>query len=85
MSRTIPLLELLTLLIETPAAPAHVAPLMIFKLPADAKKGFVAGIVAAWRRAAPVPPFNYVPAFPRLGCRAGRWRTTSTCATTCGT
>ena len=67
MSRTIPLLDLLTLLIETPIAPTHVAPLMIFKLPARAPAGTVANLVAAWRRAAPVPPFNCIPEFPRLG------------------
>jgi WS/DGAT/MGAT family acyltransferase len=72
MSNTIPLLDLLTLLIETPASPRHVAPLMIFKLPANVRAGAVAKIVAAWRQARPVPPFNCVPEFPRLGLP--RWR-----------
>ncbi len=72
MTTNIPLLDLISLLIETPEAPSHVAPLMIFELPARAPVNTVAAMVAAWRRAAPVPPFNYVPDFPRLGLP--RWK-----------
>jgi hypothetical protein len=72
VTKNIALLDLLSLLVETPQVPAHVAALMIFRLPAGAQAGTVAEIVATWRRAKPVPPFNYLPEFPRLGLP--RWR-----------
>ena len=75
MTTSIPLLDLFSLLIETAEAPSHVAPLMVFELPAGAPAGTVADIVAAWRRAAPIPPFNYLPEFPRLGLP--RWEVAS--------
>lgn len=72
MTTAIPLLDLMSLLIETAEAPCHVAPLMIFELPAKSPVGAVAAMVASWRRAEPVAPFNYIPEFPRLGLP--RWK-----------
>ena len=66
MATTIPVLDLMSLLIETAEAPSHVAPLMVFELPAKPPANTVASMVAAWRRAAPIAPFNYVPDFRRL-------------------
>jgi WS/DGAT/MGAT family acyltransferase len=40
---------------------------MIFDLPKDAPKRFVANLAAAYRKGAAVPPFNWVPEFPALG------------------
>jgi len=68
-------MDLLSLLIETAEAPTHVAPLMIFQLPARAPVNTVVAMVAAWRRAQPIPPFNYLPDFPRVGLP--RWKVAS--------
>lgn len=47
-------------LTETKDSPKHVGGLMLFKLPDDAGKRFVRDLVAAYRKAAPVAPFNRI-------------------------
>ncbi len=67
MTKTIPLIDLTFFLLETKDRPTHVAALMLFELPRDAGKRYVADLAAAYRRSAPVAPFNWIPEFPKLG------------------
>src|SRR5215470_2848046 len=67
MTKTIPVLDLMFFLTETKNNPKHVSALMLFQLPRNADRRFIAGLVAAYRKAKPVPPFNYVPKFPLIG------------------
>jgi len=55
----IPPLDLMWLLIETPASPTHVGAFMVFRKPTNRPK-LVSEIVAAYRSHRPVPPFNYI-------------------------
>jgi WS/DGAT/MGAT family acyltransferase len=59
MTRPIPPLDLMWLLMETQASPTHVGALLIFDQPPD-RPHLVREIVAAYRRRKPTPPFNYV-------------------------
>ncbi len=63
MSKPIPPLDLMWLVMETPASPTHVGGAAAVR-EAGGPPGVVREIVAAYRGAAPTPPFNYV---PRLG------------------
>jgi len=67
MAKTIPLVDLTFFLLETKSSPTHVAALMLFQLPDDAGKRYVAELAAAYRKGTPAPPFNWVPEFPALG------------------
>jgi len=67
MPKAIPMLDLMFFLAETKRSPKHVAGLMLFDLPDDAREGYVAELAAAYRKGTPVPPFNYVPRFSLLG------------------
>jgi len=67
VAKTIPLIDLMFFLLETKESPTHVAALMLFELPDDAGKDFVARLAAGYRKGTPVPPFNWVPEFPALG------------------
>jgi diacylglycerol O-acyltransferase len=60
MSRNIPPLDLMWLVMETPEGPTHVGALLLFQQPAG-RPGLVREIVAAYRNSEPTPPFNYVP------------------------
>jgi len=72
MSKTIPMLDLMFYLTETPDNPRHVGAVQIFRRPARARKSLVKEIVEAYRAAVPVAPFNRVPEFPKVGFP--RWR-----------
>jgi len=67
MAKTIPLIDLTFFLLESKNSPTHVAALMLFQLPDDAGKRYVAELAAAYRRGTPVHPFNWVAEFPALG------------------
>ena len=60
MSKNIPPLDLMWLVMETPEGPTHVGALLLFERPAG-RPGLVREIVAAYRKSVPTPPFNYVP------------------------
>lgn len=60
MSKPIPPLDLLFLMIESPAATTHVGAMLLFKKPAG-RTPVVREIVEAYRGYRPAPPFNYVP------------------------
>ena len=69
MSKIIPPLDLMWLLMETPTTPTHIGGLLLFQRPAG-RPGLVREIVEAYRSYEPVPPFNYV---PKLGLRVPRF------------
>lgn len=73
MSKTIPPLDLMWLLIETANVPTHVGAVMIFERPAKAGPGFVGDIVRHYRSATPRAPFTYVPDLMHGG--VPRWKT----------
>ena len=54
-------------LTETKNNPKHVEALMRFQVPEKVRKRFVAGRFAAYRKARPNAPFNYVCKFPLIG------------------
>jgi len=60
MSKSIPPLDLMWLIMETPASPTHVGALLLFEKP-KGRPGVVREIVEAYRSYEPTPPFNYVP------------------------
>lgn len=60
MAKIIPPLDLLWLVIETPAAPTHVGAMMLFEKP-KGRPGTVREIVDFYRSFEPTPPFNYIP------------------------
>jgi len=60
MTTPIPPLDLLWLLIESPASTTHVGAMLLFKKPAG-RGPVVREIVEAYRAYPPAPPFNYVP------------------------
>lgn len=66
MTKPIPPLDLLWLLIETPASTTHVGALLLFQKPAG-RRPVVQEIVDAYRAEKPVPPFNYIPELLRAG------------------
>jgi hypothetical protein len=69
LSKNIPQLDLMWLLMETPTTPTHIGGLLLFQRPAG-RPSPVREIVEAYRSYEPVPPFNYV---PKLGLRAPRF------------
>jgi len=72
VARTIPPIDLMFLLIETPDAPMHVGGVMLFDRPARARPDLVARIVQAYRAAKPLPPFDQIADFVATGMP--RWR-----------
>jgi WS/DGAT/MGAT family acyltransferase len=64
---TIPPLDLMFFLTETPQNPKHVGAVQVFELPANAPANYLRDLVAAFKQAPVVAPFNYRPHFPRLG------------------
>ncbi|MCB1678736.1 MAG: wax ester/triacylglycerol synthase family O-acyltransferase [Halioglobus sp.] len=68
MSTTpIPALDLMFYLTETPQSPKHVGAVQVFQLPPDAPDDYLRQLVAAFKAAPVVAPFNRRPHFPRLG------------------
>ncbi len=59
MSKSIPPLDLMWLVMETPEAPTHVGALLVFQQP-PGRPALVREIVQSYRRRQPTPPFNYV-------------------------
>lgn len=59
MSKPIPPLDLMWLIMETPASPTHVGALLLFEKP-KGRPGVVREIVQAYRSYEPTPPFNYI-------------------------
>ncbi|MCC6868101.1 MAG: wax ester/triacylglycerol synthase family O-acyltransferase [Burkholderiales bacterium] len=72
MSRNIPPLDLMWLLVETANAPTHVGALLLFERPARAPASFVADLVASYRAATPRTPFDQVPRL--VGTRLPHWQ-----------
>ena len=60
MNKPIPPLDLMWLIMETPASPTHVGALLLFDKPAG-RPDMVLETVQAYRSFEPTPPFNYVP------------------------
>jgi WS/DGAT/MGAT family acyltransferase len=67
MSTPIPMLDLMFFLTETQDNPRHVGSVLIFRKPARGGADTVREIVEAYRRARPLPPFNRVPVFRKVG------------------
>jgi len=73
MSNTlIPPLDLMFFLTESPQSPKHVGAVQIFELPPNAPSSYLRDLVAAFKAAPVVAPFNQHPHFPRLGMP--QWR-----------
>jgi WS/DGAT/MGAT family acyltransferase len=60
MSKPIPPLDLMWLVMETPGSPTHVGALLLFEKP-KGRPHLVREIVEAYRAHVPTPPFNYIP------------------------
>lgn len=67
MANTIPMLDLMFFLTETQDNPRHVGSVLIFQKPGRGGDRVTREIVAAYRRAKPVAPFNRVPVFKAVG------------------
>jgi WS/DGAT/MGAT family acyltransferase len=67
MGIAIPMLDLMFFLTETQENPRHVGAVLIFERPPRGAAAIVRQVVAAYRRARPVPPFNRVPVLWRAG------------------
>ena len=67
MGIAIPMLDLMFFLTENQGNPRHVGAVLIFQRPRRGGAETVRRIVAAYRRARPVPPFNRIPVFARAG------------------
>jgi WS/DGAT/MGAT family acyltransferase len=64
MTKTIPPLDLLWFIMESPASPTHVGGLLLFDKPKN-RPGTMREIVDAYRTFKPTPPFSYVPVLGR--------------------
>lgn len=73
MGTTIPMLDLMFFLTENQANPRHVGGVLIFQKPGRGGTRIVEEIVEAHRNAVPVPPFNRIPVFRKVGLP--EWRT----------
>jgi WS/DGAT/MGAT family acyltransferase len=65
--KTIPPLDLMFFLTESPESPKHVGAVQVFEMPAGAPDTYLRDLVAEFKRAPVAPPFNYHPVFPRVG------------------
>jgi diacylglycerol O-acyltransferase len=63
----IPPLDLMFFLTETPQSPKHVGAVQVFQLPPNAPANYLRDLVAAYKKAPVVAPFNNRPHFPRFG------------------
>ena len=68
----IPPLDLMFFLTETPESPKHVGAIQIFQLPPNAPDTYLRDLVAEFKKAPAIAPFNYTPHFPRIGMP--QWR-----------
>ena len=66
-NKTIPPLDLMFFLTESPESPKHVGAVQVFELPPNAPDNYLRDLVATFKRAPVVSPFNYHPYFPRVG------------------
>jgi len=64
---TIPMLDLMFFLTENEDNPRHVGAVLIFQGPHRGGARIVREIVDAYRHALPIPPFNRIPVFRRVG------------------
>ena len=67
MGIPIPMLDLMFFLTENQDNPRHVGAVLIFQRPRRGGARVVHEILEAYRHAAPVPPFNRIPVFRRVG------------------
>ena len=67
MRKPIPPMDLMFFLLESPQSPKHVAAVQVFKKPKNAPDTYLRDLVAAFKAAPVVAPFNYYPHFPRMG------------------
>ena len=67
MGIAIPMLDLMFFLTENQDNPRHVGAVLIFQHPRRGSARILSEIVAAYRRAKPVPPFNRIPVLLRAG------------------
>lgn len=65
--QTIPLLDLMFFLTETPQSPKHVGAIQIFQLPPNAPESYLRDLVAEFKKAPVASPFDKHPHFPRFG------------------
>ncbi len=63
----IPPLDLMFFLTETPQSPKHVGAVQVFQLPSNAPDTYLLDLVAEFKRAPVIAPFNKRPHFPRFG------------------
>lgn len=70
--KIIPPLDLMFFLTESPQSPKHVGAVQVFELPPDAPPTYLRDLVAAFKQAPAVAPFNQRPHFPRVGLP--QWR-----------
>jgi len=63
----IPPLDLMFYLTETPQSPKHVGAVQVFQLPTNASDTYLLDLVAEFKKAPVISPFNNRPHFPRLG------------------
>jgi WS/DGAT/MGAT family acyltransferase len=66
MTKPIPPLDLMWLIMETQASPTHVGAMLLFEKPAG-RHSVVREIVEAYRAVEPTPPFNYIPELGAAG------------------
>ena len=72
MGTPIPMLDLMFFLTENRNNPRHVGAVLIFERPREGATQIVPRIIAAYRNARPVAPFNRVPEFRLTGLP--QWR-----------
>ena len=65
--QTIPLLDLMFFLTETPQSPKHVGAIQVFQLPPNAPESYLRDLVAEFKKAPVASPFDKHPHFPRFG------------------
>ncbi len=63
----IPPLDLMFFLTESAQSPKHVGAVQVFELPSGAPDTYLRDLVAAFKQAPVVAPFNQRPHFPRIG------------------
>jgi WS/DGAT/MGAT family acyltransferase len=67
MAITIPMLDLMFFLTESPDNPRHVGAVLLFEKPKRGSANVVSEVIDAYRRTVPVPPFNRIPVFRAAG------------------
>jgi diacylglycerol O-acyltransferase len=65
-NQIIPPLDLMFFLTETPQSPKHVGAVQVFQLPSNAPDNYLQDLVAEFKSAPVVAPFNKRPHFPRF-------------------